>query len=55
MDNPDFNLDIDVVRESNTILISNDNDVIFEGVYLTTRDLISNYKTPRIFPLIFQH
>jgi len=55
MDNPDFNLDIDVVRESNTILISNDNDVIFEGFYLTTRDLISNYKTPRIFPLIFQH
>ena len=55
MESPDFKLDIDVVRESKTRLISNDYDVFLEGFYLTTRDLISNYKTPRIFPLIFQH
>ena len=54
MESPDFNLDIDVVRESKTRLISNDYDVFLEGFY-KLRYLISNYKTPRIFPLIFQH
>jgi len=53
MESPDFNLDYDVVRETNTRLISNDYDVFLEEFYLTLRDLLSNYKTPRVFPLIF--
>jgi len=55
IENPDFSLDIGPVRESNTRLVSNDYDVFLDRFYFTTRDLISNYMTPRIFPLIFQH
>jgi len=55
MESPDINLDYDVVRETNTRLISNDYDVFLEEFYLTSRDLISYYKTPRIFSLIFEH
>ncbi len=54
MESPDFNLDYDLVRETNTSLISNDKNDFIEEFFLISRDLISNYKTPRIFSLIFE-
>jgi len=54
MESPDFNLDYDLVRETNTSLISNDKNDFIEEFFLISIDLISNYKTPRIFSLIFE-
>ena len=35
-------------------LILNDAEVVFNESYVTLKDLISYYKTPRIFPVFFQ-
>jgi len=54
--NLDLNLDneLGAVRNMNVELISNDENDFSEEVYLTVKNLISPYKTPKVFPLVFQ-
>jgi len=54
--NLDLNSDneLGAVRNMNVELISNDENDFSEEVYLTVKNLISPYKTPKVIPLIFE-